>query len=31
MGILIVHPENEDELTALKAVMKVMKIRFEEE
>ena len=31
MGILIAHPENEEKLAALKAVMKALKISFEEE
>ena len=31
MGILIAHPENEEKLAALKAFMKALKIRFEEE
>lgn len=29
METLIVHPKNEEQLTALKAVMKVLKIDFE--
>ncbi|SDT69616.1 hypothetical protein SAMN05216490_5041 [Mucilaginibacter mallensis] len=31
MGTLIAHPDNKEKLTALKAFMKTMKIRFEEE
>jgi len=31
MGILIAHPESEEKLVALKAFMKALKIRFEEE
>lgn len=31
MGILIAHPENKEKLDALKAFMKALKIRFEEE
>ena len=31
MGILIAHPESEEKLAALKAFMKALKIRFEEE
>jgi hypothetical protein len=31
MGILIAHPENVEKLAALKAFMKALKIRFEEE
>jgi len=31
MGTLIVHPESEEKLLALKAFMKALKIRFEEE
>ena len=31
MGTLIVHPESEEKLAALKAFMKALKIRFEEE
>jgi hypothetical protein len=31
MGILIVHPESKEKLAALKAFMKALKIRFEEE
>ncbi|MGN8059169.1 DUF2683 family protein [Pedobacter sp. 22163] len=30
MDALIVYPENKEQLTALKAVMKVMKIAFEQ-
>ena len=30
MGTLIVHPENKEKLDALKAFMKALKIRFEE-
>ncbi|HEY9560414.1 MAG TPA: DUF2683 family protein [Anseongella sp.] len=31
MGTLIVHPDTKEKLTALKAVMKVLNIPFEEE
>ena len=31
MDALIVYPENKDQLTALKAVMKAMKISFDEQ
>ncbi len=31
MGILIAHPESKEKLAALKAFMKALKIRFEEE
>jgi len=31
MGTLIAHPESEEKLAALKAFMKALKIRFEEE
>jgi hypothetical protein len=31
MGILIAHPENKEKSAALKAVMKALKIQFEEE
>ena len=31
MGILIAHPENKEKMAALKAFMKALKIRFEEE
>ncbi|RFZ92020.1 hypothetical protein D0C36_11270 [Mucilaginibacter conchicola] len=31
MATLIVHPENEEQSDALKAVMKALKISFEEE
>jgi len=31
MGTLIVHPNNKEQLTALKAFMKALKISFEEE
>jgi len=31
MGTLIVHPESKEKLDALKAFMKALKIRFEEE
>ncbi len=31
MGILIAHPDNKEKLVALKAFMKALKIRFEEE
>ena len=31
MGTLIAHPENKEKLNALKAFMKALKIRFEEE
>ncbi len=31
METLIVHPENEEKLAALKAFMKALKIRFEEQ
>jgi hypothetical protein len=31
MGTLIAHPENKEKLDALKAFMKALKIRFEEE
>jgi len=31
MGILIAHPESAEKLAALKAFMKALKIRFEEE
>ena len=31
MGTLIAHPENKEKLAALKAFMKALKIRFEEE
>ena len=30
METLIVHPENKEQLTAIKAVMKALKISFEE-
>ncbi len=31
MGTLIVHPDNEEQLTAVKAVLNALKITFEEE
>jgi hypothetical protein len=31
MGTLIVHPESKEKLAALKAFMKALKIRFEED
>ncbi|HEY2583259.1 MAG TPA: DUF2683 family protein [Mucilaginibacter sp.] len=31
MGTVIAHPENKEKLAALKAFMKALKIRFEEE
>ena len=31
MGTLIVHPENEEQLTAVKAVLNALKVSFEEE
>jgi hypothetical protein len=31
MGILIAHPESKEKLAALKAFMKALKIRFEED
>ncbi|MEX8546873.1 MAG: DUF2683 family protein [Mucilaginibacter sp.] len=31
MGTLIVHPENEEQLTAVKAVLNALKVTFEEE
>ncbi len=31
MGTLIAHPDNKEKLAALKAFMKALKIRFEEE
>ncbi|MFI5139905.1 MAG: DUF2683 family protein [Sphingobacteriales bacterium] len=31
MGTLIVHPDNMEQLTALKAFMKALKISFEEQ
>ncbi len=31
MGILIVHPDNEEQLVAVKAILQVLKVTFEEE
>ncbi len=31
MGILIAHPESKEKMAALKAFMKALKIRFEED
>ncbi len=31
MGTLIVHPDNEEQLTAVKAVLNALKVTFEEE
>lgn len=31
MGTLIVHPDNEEQLTAIKAVLNALKINFDEE
>lgn len=31
MGTLIVHPDNEEQLAAVKAVLQALKITFEEE
>jgi len=31
MGTLIVHPDNEEQLVAVKAILQVLKVTFEEE